>query len=227
MFHQIVAHDLFSVLDEQDLESSSKEIYKILQPDGTFVHFCTRLPFINALLDRYDEDEWTLIPTMNRHDQFVGFNIISRQELKDKINKIQKPLQKKVLEIYLEFSANQRHHFYFLSKTLTGNRCHQTRDLTTWIKDLKCPSMKEISLRDDFQDRMRKALEHAGFTIIKDELRTASIIDKSTTHRQNSFNCFYLKNGAFWSRECYVLAPGMVQENVETHVVVARKPAEI
>lgn len=222
----IISNDVFTTLLTDDLDPIYKESYAVLKPGGYFIQMQIRDAFPSPTIDNYANKNNIIFQGEIINHGVTDIYIIERAEFETALKTLKENDETRLtLERCLKMRPAEREEF--LDAILPEKEGLSTRRyILDCVKSLNCPSMKKVNINEAYVSRSTNGLENAGFIVIKNTLLKSRVIAPRTleqrAYKRDSNFCMNL--GVRTTNFIGVLAPGMVQEGANIHVIVARKP---
>lgn len=195
-FDVVVGYSSFDTLS--NLEKALSEVYKVLSPNGKFIHFLDCRADPAPIFERYKH--CLVFPFKEKVSKelvdITGVRIVSRKDYKRKFSDIDKK-SKKILKIYLKDPEG----IFF--------QCinsHKDKHLLSMIADAatKLGEGKIVRFTDDFKERLQNALSKTNYKILFNGIKEGKVNMKRNGIYQYfpSINLFY--NDAGLDRSQYI-----------------------
>lgn len=229
----VIASAFLDTLDKKDLEVTLSEIYKVLKPDGVFVHVTSLMPYFNVLVADHTDENLLCFPWFDQW-QLKGLQTISKETLIKLAKRSSKT--SKVAQQFLTWYANLpvRNRQTILEEicrlsVVENNQCGHI--FSEAMKLLFPIELKQIDQAAYFKERHKSAMQKNKFEIVdyntlkQSHIHPQPIDWKTRCLEINKKECNYasMQYDICKTYTCYVLAPGNIYQNVLMDVIVARK----
>lgn len=221
----IVMNDVLSVFIREELKSASREIFKVLETGGFLIHFSPRNSFRLGTWDEYTSDNLIVFPALNKDQSYNAIYTVKKSEFQQALGTLDDlwdMSMKKPLQEYAALTPAQREDFCETCEVL--GLLDQLALLVECFENLNCQSTKRICCEEAFSQRAREELENAGFEILEFRNTKSSYIGpRVNALHPSKKHLFAYDRGIRSHYSLGVLAPGMIQEKANMHIIVARK----
>lgn len=228
-YEGVVMVSVLDTLIRPDLVKVCSEIFKVLEPGGKLIHFAPRKSFPSTTLHDHTAEGSVLFPLTDSAMNWIGASRILLKDLEEKLQALD-PLEGiglvKPVRAYLSLTPAEREDW--CSMMMVMGRKQEVAFISKCLEKLQLSAAETIDFEESSKRRMLEVLQGCGFTIdiFTQQSETYTGQRKDATHFEYPHDhLFHLRNGNTDLHFLGVLAPGMIQEVAECHVIVARKPA--
>jgi len=226
-YRGVVMHDVFNAFFEDLIEKSCRQIYKVLQTNGHFIHFSTRELVRIQALDEFKQKHQVYFPIIGDNNQWEGITIINRSQFIRFLDshKLEDLAEQAFFFTYASLSQPGR--YLLCMEAVHPHRAPAFKTLSERIIGWNLPSAQTVLFDNHFYKKIEQSLTAAGFHIRKFDLEwgyhTGSRDD--AVHMQHPEKNLFIKDRMnFREEKIHVLPPHLIQEMARVHVVVAQKP---
>jgi hypothetical protein len=225
--HQcIIMHDVLNTFFKKEIETSCGEIYKTLKPEGYFIHFSTREAIYIDTLDEFKRKDLIYFPLLGINYLWEGITVFDLSEFKCYANSLG-PRDHAVKKFLLEYAdLNSSFLDQLCCDSCFTNYSPAFATITKCVEEWHCPSARKVLFEDHFHKKLERVLKDSGFCIKKCENVSGCYTGPRTEIEHGLNGGKHLFSIDRINRTMYyngVLAPGLIQEKANVHVIVAQK----
>lgn len=222
-YTSVVGMNVLDVLITEDLTQACKEIFNVLKPGGVLVHFCPIHAFRSPAIHENISHDRIIFPAINDETNYSGLYIVDKDDFFTSLESKKTVLPKWVIDPLEKYAAMTSAEREALCEALnTGTVLDQVISLSRCFKRLECKTVKTISFETAFEERVRLALESAGFEIVAfgNEQSEVYVNYPWQKYGLNQITMERKKSSAHFIG---MLAPDTIQQTVNMLVIVAKK----